>query len=280
MENANLKLGLKTEIELALSGEGGSPEGRSRGVSPEPSVLLLIRQGRMPAALVTDARGVSTPKTLDYVDLLSALDNSAVVTELEKDPVREHEIPDLPAGALLLSMTERPSGNSFVVTGTAPPATHLFVVDGGGETTTYEVPLPHVAYRAEWESATRSVRLLSLALCSPEGDATPTADTEIYRYPFSNVYGSFGGVLEGVCWPTLGSIETTLAQIPERIIGGFFAVPNDAERYTRDLSKSAPFSGYREFLGAVEERGGLEHDWLEPCSMTVRDLHDQARRES
>ena len=135
--------------------------------------MLLIRQGRMPAALVTDARGVSTPKTLDYVDLLSALDHSAVVTELKKDPVREHEIPDLPAGALLLSMTERPSGNSFVVTGAAPPATHLFVVEGGGETTTHEVPLPHVAYRAEWESATRSVRRLSLALCSPENEAAP-----------------------------------------------------------------------------------------------------------
>src|SRR5215210_2842054 len=109
MENANLKLGLKTLVEFALSGGGGSPDAWSRGGPAEPSVLLLIRQGRMPAALVTDARGVSTPKTLDYVDLLTALDRSAVVTELEKDPVREHEIPDLPAGALLLAMTEQPS---------------------------------------------------------------------------------------------------------------------------------------------------------------------------
>lgn len=275
MENARLKRGLKTEIQLALSAEGALP-----GEGPEPSVLLLVRQGRMPAALITDARGVSTPKTLDYVDLLTALDRSAVVTELEKDPVREHRIPDLPPGALLLCMTERPSGNSFVVTGTAPPASHLFVVEGEGRTTTHEVALPHVAYRAEWDSRSRSVAHLSLALCSPDLEGAPSPETELYRYPFSNVYHAFSNVLEGVCWPTMGQIETPLSGIPERIVAAFFAVPNDADRYARDLSGNAPFKGYRAFLEAVEKGGKLDHDWLEPCSMTLRDLHDQKRRES
>lgn len=276
MENARLKHNLKTEIELALSGFATA----GAGEATEPSVVLLLRQGLLPMALVTDERGVATPKVLDYVDLLSALDRSSVVTELERDPVKEHEIPALPHGAMLLSMTERPSGNSFVVTGTIPPDTHVFLLERRGETTTHEVPLPHVAYRAEWDARTCRVGRLSIALCSPGLAGRPTAQTELYRYPFSNVYGVFSGVLEGACWPTIGRIRAHLSEIPEKIVHAFFGIPNDADNYGRDISGSAPFEGYRAFLEGVEARGGLHHDWLEPCSMTIRDLHDQTRRES
>jgi hypothetical protein len=48
----------------------------------------------------------------------------------------------------------------------------------------------------------------------------------------------------------------------------------------RDLSRNAPVAGYREFLDAIEKGGGLRHEWLEPCAMTIEDLHEQRRRES
>ena len=282
MDAERLKRGLRTEMELALFGEGTTSEGA------EPSVVLLIKPRRLPRALVADSRGVVTAKVVDYVDLLGALDRSAVVTELEKEPVRTLKTPDLPRGAVLLDVVERPSGASYVVSGFTPPSEHLVVVEGGGETTTHEIKLPAIAYRAVWDSRTRRLSALSLALCSPDLAGEPNAGTELFRWPLSNVYGSFGfeieganvGVLEGVCWPTMRRLEMDLAEVPAKAVLGFVAVPNNADGYTRDLSRNAPVAGYRPFLEKIEERGGLLHDWLEPCAMTLEDLHDQRRRKS
>jgi hypothetical protein len=282
MDAGKLKRGLRTEIEFALSGEGASGEG------VEPSVVLLIKPRRLPRALVTDSRGVITPKVVDYVDLLMSLDRSAVVTELEKEPVRTLKIPDLPKGAVLLDVVERPSGSSYVVSGAVPSGEHLFVVEGGKKTTTHEVRLPAIAYRAVWDSRTSRLSALSLALCSPDLSGEPNADTELFRWPFSNTYSAFTfnidgvnrEVLEGVCWPTMRLLEMDLAEVPEKAVEGFVAVPNNADGYTRDLSRNAPVAGYRPFLQKIEERGGVLHDWLEPCAMTLKDLHEQRRRKS
>lgn len=283
MDAGRLKRGLRTEIELALSGEGTTSN------EAEPSVVLLIKPRRLPRALVTDSRGVVTAKAVDYVDLLAALDRSAVVTELEKEPVRTLKIPDLPRGAVLLDVVERPSGASYVVSGFTPPSEHLVVVEGGKKTTTHEIKLPAIAYRAVWDSRTRHISALSLALCSPDLAGEPNAGTELFRWPLSNVYSSFGfvldggapiDVLEGVCWPTMRSLKMDLAEVPEKAVLGFVAVPNNADGYTRDLSRNAPVAGYRPFLEKIEERGGILHDWLEPCAMTLKDLHEQRRRKS
>ncbi|QIN81087.1 hypothetical protein GBA65_21880 (plasmid) [Rubrobacter marinus] len=282
MDAGKLKRGLRTEMELALCGEGISGEG------VEPSVVLLIKPRRLPRALVTDSRGVVTAKVVDYVDLLTALDRSAVVTELEKEPVRTLKIPGLPEGAVLLDVVERPSGSSYVVSGATRPSEHLVVVEGGKKTTTHEVRLPAIAYRAVWDSRTRRLSALSLALCSPDLQGEPNAETELFRWPFSNVYSAFTfnidganrEVLEGVCWPTMRLLEMDLAEVPEKAVEGFVSVPNNADGYTRDLSRNAPVAGYRPFLQRIEERGGILHDWLEPCAMTLKDLHEQRRRKS
>ena len=243
-------------------------------------MVLLVTPYSLPRALVTDSRGVTTPKILDYVDLVSTLDSSAAVTELEKDPVRTLPLPGLPAGAILMDLHERPSGNSYIVTGALPPETHLFVLDESGETSTYEVALPHVIYRAVWDEKTSSVSALSLALGSPDLAGEPSSSTELYRWPFSNVYHHFGGVLEGVCWPSKSQVTLDLSEIPDRLVRQFTGLPNNANRYTRDLSHNAPVAGYRAFLELLEKRGAIDHDWLEPANMTVKDLHEQKRRKS
>lgn len=275
MDAGLLKRGLRTEIELALSGEGARG-----GAGGEPSVVLLVKPRRLPRALITDSRGVSVPKIIDYVDLLSALDGSAVVSELEKEPVRTLKIPALPAGAVLLDVVERPSGASYVVSGATPAAEHLFILEGDGESTSHELNLPPIVYRAVWDSRTRTLTQLSLALCSPELSGGPTGETELYRWPFSNVYHHFNGVLEGVCWPTMKGIALDLSEIPEKAVSAFVAVPNDAGRYTRDLSHNAPCAGYRPFLELIEREGGIRHEWLNPCAMSLEDLHEQRRRQS
>lgn len=280
MESANLKRGLRTEIELALSGEA-SPEGEAG----EPSAVVLFKPRQLPRALITDARGVATPKVLDYVELLSTLEHSAVVSELAREPVQTHKLPPLPAGALLLDYVERPSGPSYVVSGATPASERLFVLEEDGETTTHLLKLPPIAYRAIYDSRSRTLSALSLALCPPGlansgAIAEPHAGTELYRWPFSNVYHNFGGALEGVCWPTMRSINLELSEIPEKAVAGFCEVPNDASHYARDLSPNAPVAGYRRFLEIIEKGDGISHDWLEPCAMTIKDLHEQRRRSS
>lgn len=215
MDLEKLKRNLRTDIALTLSGEGATGAGDGR---IEPSALLLMKPRELPRALITDSRGVTTPKVLDYVDLISTLDSSSVVTELEREPVRTLALPELPDGALLVDLIERPSGNSYVLTGTIQPQAHLFVLDEGDATSTHELNLPRICYRAHWDGRQRNVITLALALCSPALKGEPTAATELYRWPFSNVYHDFGGTLEGVCWPSKKEIELNLAEMPDKML--------------------------------------------------------------
>lgn len=250
-----------------------------------PSIVITITAGQLPRALITDARGVTTPHVMDYVDLLSCLDESVTIKALETDPVRVVQHPPLPDGALFVDTLERRGGSSYVVTGVREPATHPFALEAPSGTddagvSTHLVALPWVCYRAEWDQGNRSVRRLSLALCSPELTGRPARDTPLYRYPFSNCYTKFQGVLEGVCWPAKHDIDVGLAGIPEKIVDAFFALPNNPRRYTQDLSSNAPTKDYRRFLEIAEREGELLHDWLEPAAMTVEDLHLQRRRDA
>lgn len=264
---AKLKRGLKTEVELTLAGEAGR------------SVVLLLREDRLPLACVTDARSVVTKKVVSYVDLLATLDGSSVVDGLEREAARTTRLPPLPRNTMFVDLMEKPSGNALVLTGWIERREHLFVLESGGETTTHEIALPRLVWRAVWHEGERVLSSLSLALVSPDlGGGEPTAQTPLYRWPFSNVYPSFGGALEGVCWPTMRQMRLEPSEIPEKAVLGFVGIPNNADLYGRGLSHNASHEGYREFLEAIEG-GGLEHDHLIPAGLTVKDLHDQRRRE-
>ena len=259
MANAGLKSGLKTEIELALRGEGIG------GGAPEPSVVWLMKERELPRALVTDARGVVTPKVVDYVDLVSILDASCVVSELQKQPVRTLPLPPLPEGALLVDVTERPSGSSYVVTGVVAPREHPFVPDDARRSTTHDLPLPHMAYRALWHEATGILEDLCLALCSPDLEGPPSASTEIYRFPFAHVYDHEAkrdrpARYQVVCWEGLGSVRCALADVVPAGVEAFIAAPNDAVDHADHISPYAPTRDYVGFLDAVEGNGGLKHD--------------------
>ena len=104
----------------------------------------------------------------------------------------------------------------------------------------------------------------------------PALDTPVYRYPFSNVYSSYQGVLEGVCWPTLGSVKTTLAGIPKEVVRMFLEMPNNTDLYGRGFSHNGPQQEYTELLEYIEEHG-LPEQYLIPAAMSVAGLHDQQR---
>jgi hypothetical protein len=295
MARGDPRRGLATEIELALSG-GVSSAGESPAHGTRPSVVWIMTQGELPRALVTDARGVVTPKVLDFVDLLTALDGSCTVKELEREPPeRRIPLPALPRGALFVDLVERNSGSSYAVTGAVPPATHPFVAQGGfgegegGLTTTHDVPLPHVVYRAVWREPARvgekgSLDDLCVALCSPDLEGPASADTQVFRWPYAHAYDASsdgpGAYYGRVCWG-VGGVRCGFSEIPERAVGAFVSAPNDAgPGHAGQLSPYAPTTDLRGFLRACEDNGGLSHDWLEPFGMTLEDFHHQQRRES
>jgi hypothetical protein len=265
-----VKRGLKVEAETARAGHAGE------------AVILVLRPDRLPRALVTGDDGVVRPRVISYVDLLATLDRSTTVDLLSQEPTRRLPLPPLPSGTVLVDALERPSGNAYVLTGTVSEGEHLFALTRDGETTTFMLSLPKICYRVVWSERTRTASEFSLALCSPaltgEHRADPTADTPLYRWPWSNVYDIFGGVKEGVCWYQKGQVVTDLATVPERLVRAFVAIPNEADRYAGDLTHNAPVGSYESFLEAIEEGGGIPHEWLKPCDLTIRELHEQHGR--
>lgn len=244
----------------------------------EESVVLVLKPGRLPRAVVTDARGVARHRSISFVDLLGTLERSSVVSRLEQDQERRTSLPQLPAGTVLCDVLERAGGNSYAITGTIAPAQHLFVLTQNGATSTHLLGLPRVVYRVLWHEAHNRVSELSVAMCSPTLTGEPTADTTVYRWPFSNVYPSFSGVREGVCWYEHQRVELDLHEAPDKLVRAFVQIPNDADRYAGDLTHAAPYGGYKSFVEAVEQEGGMPHDWLKPAGLTIRELHEQKGR--
>ena len=283
MQLEHVKRTVRVDVERAESG-GPAVENHDVSAPPgRPSIVLYLAEGEPPRALLTDERGRVLPKVLSYVDLLYTLDDSARIKELEREPEERRGLPPLPEGAMLVDLIERASGSSYVVTGVLPPETHTFPVDRGEASEIFEVPMPHIVYRVEWHEVARRVGAFSFAILSPEHDGPVTLTTEVYSYPFSNVYSLHGGVLEGVCWPVRSRIEAGLNQVPDRIVRAFLGSPNDALHYNRDVQALVIEQGldsYEELLESAESAGGVPHDWLNPAAMNVEQFHNQQRRES
>jgi hypothetical protein len=288
-DRRDLNENLRVEVEAALAGE-----------VPQ-SVVLLQCPDRLPRALVTDVYGVTHPRVITYADLLGTLDQSTIIDQLEHEPERRLPLPQLPPGTVLVDLVERAAtsvpnstgttgSNSYVVTGVLPARTHLFTLQSGPafgeeqtdkETSTYEIVLPPIVYRALYNEALRNVTELSVALLSPELEGDPAPHTQVFRYPFSNVYSNFQNVVEGVCWYQKQDITLSMHQLPD-LVKRFVSIPNDPTHYTRDLTHNAPaaleLKGYAPFLEAIEKGGGIPHDWLVPAGLTIQELHQKKGR--
>lgn len=270
----NLKRNLKTEIQLAMAGD-----------TPQ-SVVLLLREDRLPVAQTTDEHGCVTNKVISLLDLISMLDTSTTISQLMQAKTRTTDLPALPPNTLLASVTETPSGRSTTITGYVEPETYVFVLRQNGVTKTFDIPLPHIVYRAVYDENASALTALSIALCEPAAipgaskqspKPDPDTDTPLYLWPFSNVYGDFAGVSQGVCWPGISSLTMKLKDVPEQAVRRFARSENNADLYGRGLSHNAPYEGYAELLEAIERAGGIDGDYLLPTSTTVEDLHYQRR---
>ncbi len=142
-----------------------------------------------------------------------------------------------------------------------------------------------MAYRALWHEPTGTLTDLSVALCSPEHTGAPAPSTELYRWPFAHCYDWDPAFhrephYQRVCWGALSKVRCPLIGVVQSGVEAFIAAPNDAVGHASHISPYAPTRDYRGFLKTAEDNGGLSHDWLEPCAMTIEDLHHQRRRES
>ena len=306
---------MSDELELLTEGLSTEIQRAGRGECPE-SVVVLLTDDRLPMVQITNSDGMVANKVISYPELLGALEDSSIVESLKNENRRITKLPELPGGLLLADVIDEPAKRSYLLTGYLPPDTYLFCLESHRQSTTltYEIPLPHLVYSAIFDESHGRVEKLSLTLCSPErgyppikdvaGEREqtnspdgpgaglisdegprqspantwqrPALDTPVYRYPFSNVYQSYMGVLEGVCWPTLGSVKTTLAGIPTEVVRTFLEMPNNTDLYGRGFSHNGPQRDYTELLEYIEEHG-LPEEYLIPAGMTVQGLHDQQR---
>ncbi|MDP9477090.1 MAG: prokaryotic E2 ligase family D protein [Actinomycetota bacterium] len=232
-----------------------------------------------------DERGVLRTKTVSFVALLSLLDRSCIIDALDDEAERRYALPPLPPRALLVDAVERPRASSIVLTGYLDPASRPFVLSrsepAAPTAVSAVVPLPSLVYRAEWYRRDRTLRTLSIAVCSPDLSGPPKPNTPLFRFPLSNVYGyhsstsSWGNRPGAVCWPSMGSLGSLeLDELPERaLIRGFLSVANNADLFGRGVSHNGPHADYAAFLEDLDGRESFPRDWLIPTGLTVRDLH-------
>lgn len=250
------------------------------GGGPFDGVAMLIPPSGMPSVKVLK-NGVEIPKTCSLVELLRLLDRSTLLDALRLPSHRTSDAPPLLPRTMLLSTIDFPEHVEHVVTAWMPPATYPFTLRGNdSDTTTHSVPMPAIVYRAHLGANDGRLRSLSLTLApglDPDASAELQLQTPLYRYPFSNVYGEWGGVLEAACWPTIGKQEMALSELPQKAVHAFLSIPNNADLYGTGTSHNAPHRDYRTLLEAVE-REGLSPDWLIPAQLDVAGLHHQNRK--
>ena len=243
-------------------------------------VALVVPASGMPRAKVLNA-GVEVPKTVSLLQLLRLLDRSTLLEALTLPPHRTSDAPPLPRRTMLLSTIDFPEHVEHVVTAWMPPASYLFALQDEDATTTHKVPMPAIVYRAHLRAGDGRLKSLSLTLAPelrPEDPPNVKLRTPLYRYPFSNVYGEYAGVLEAACWPTIEKEEMALADLPKKAVHAFLSIPNTAHLYGAGTSHNAPHHDYRALVEDVEA-DGLNPDWLIPARLDVAGLHHQQRKE-
>lgn len=228
------------------------------GESYGEEIVLRLTPTKLPQ-LELKSNGLTRYKTVGWHQLLKMLDRSIVVEQLERPPVHKVAIPQLPERVLFVDTEETISDLSVVMTGWTPGVEYPFVF----RERTYLVQLPVIVYRVRWSNSTKTITGLSLAVSA---DTTITAESTLFRWPFSNVYHD-----GRVCWSAQVSCE--LQEVVERGVFGFLQTPNNTHLYGLGVSHNAPYRGYDEFLRAVQENQGVLKDWLIPIGKTVSEFH-------
>jgi hypothetical protein len=226
--------------------------------------LLRISPTNLPLLEVT-TDGVKRYKTVGWHQLLSMLDRSVTVEQLEKLDRKTHKLPHLPERTLFVETDETPQWLDVTVTGWVPSLEYPFIYNESS----YLVKVPTMVYQVRWNQNEKRVRGLWLAVAA---DEVVTPQTKLYRWPFSNVFTG-----EKVCWNGLGQIECELDQVIERALFGFLQTPNNRDLYGVGSSQNSSHRDYVDFLQAVQAEKGVAEEWLIPLSKTVQEYRENRK---
>jgi hypothetical protein len=214
---------------------------------------------RFPRLEIT-VNGVTRYKTVGWHQLLTLLDQSIVVEQLRQANVRTLKLPQLPERVLFVNTTESPQRFDITVTGWVPGLEYPFLY----QERSFLVRVPTMVYQIEWNANDKVVQSLRLAVTT---DDTVTAESRLYRWPFSNVYGHS----QRVCWTE--HVQCDLHEVVEKAVFGFLQTPNNRDLFGVGSSHNSPYRDYEEFLQAVVDNGGVPVEWLIPLGKTVAEFH-------
>lgn len=224
-------------------------------------VDLRLEPKRLPVLTVTDGRGVVESKSVGLLELLRLLDHSTVWEAVRELRTRRVDIPPLPPNTILASARETPTEESFSVTAWLPPRRWALLYGD----LAHVIGLPTICYRVDWSEG--AVRALYLAL-APWSAPVPVYNTELYRWPFSNVFQN-----GQACWHPNPRHECELRDAASAV-AAFMAVENNLDLYRLGASQNSGHEKYEHFLAAAANEG-LRSEWLIPLGLTAEGLHNQ-----
>ena len=238
----DIKRGLKVEVEAAGAGQAGE------------ATVLVLRDDRLPRALVTGEDGVVRPPR----DLVCgpARHTGSVHHRGSSLPGTHPAAPSPasaarhgPGGRAGAALRQRLRPHRHGPGGRAPLRTNSWRGDHHVHAPATKDLLPGSVERTH----THRIRVLAgPVLAGPYGRAT--ADTPLFRWPFSNVYGQFGGVREGACWYQRGQVETGPCGRPRPPRSGFRGDPERGRPLRRRPDAQRPRGLVRVVFGSDRGR--------------------------
>ena len=234
---------------------------QTHGADCADSVILTLRPQELPTLEIR--QGATTHyRTTTITQLLQLLDRSMTVEQLKREDLHVTNLPPLPPRTLMVRVEQSAQALDVIVTGFVPPIEYPFLF----EDQTYLIALPHLVYQMRWREGEKAVKQFRLAVAQER----PTAQTMLYRWPFSNVMHQ-----EAVCW-TARQFVCDLDQIVEKGVFGFLQTPNNRHGFGLGESHNGPQGNdYAAFLADVAEQG-LKPEWLVPLGKTAAEFHNEA----
>ena len=233
---------------------------QTHGADCADSVILTLRPQELPKLEIR--QGATTHyRTTTITQLLQLLDRSMTVEQLKREDLHITNLPPLPPRTLLVRVEQTARALDVMVTGFVPPIEYPFLF----QDQTYMIALPHLVYQMRWREGEKAVKHFRLAVAQE----VPTAQTTLYRWPFSNVMSQ-----EAVCW-TAQRFSCDLDQLVEKGVFGFLQTPNNKDGFGLGKSHNGPQGNdYAAFLADVTEHG-LQSEWLVPLGKTVAEFHNE-----
>ncbi|SHK96631.1 E2 family protein D [Alicyclobacillus tolerans] len=236
------------------------------GESCADEVILKLSPKRYPVLEIIE-NGIHHYKTVGYHELLNILDRSIVVEQLKKPDVSIVSSPPLPERSLLVDTLQTQHWLRCIVTAWLPRMEYPLIF---GEKT-FLIPFPALVYQVTYEITGKESRKIHHLRLAVSTDDIVTHQSQLYRYPFSNVYPS-----GQVCWNGLPSRVGELHQMAPQSVFAFLATPNNHDLYGVGRSHNAPHTEYEDFLSAVVQEG-VRPEWLIPMNMDVQTFHQKSK---